>query len=307
MIYTAPFDMSVVAAGTVAFAQTAAPTETATITLATIASLDGNGTSSTIFSHYAAGSYGSYYYAEDPLHARRHKTIAVDSLPNALASAVNALWGAPTFTCTWSSTTGKYTFAGSQSFTITWSAAALAVGAQYIFGFVGNRTTATSHTGEYVAKYAIVPDLTATSVSGSATALNYEPQGIGNHPIADDGTGYGLTRVVSPLYRDWVQQFEVEARCMRLSNGLSGGNTVVSYTPTYGYWTFQELFEYCRGIWPFIVIDGFGESYNEIFSFRTDGMSWALEPAAPGDKTHFHVQFRTIVDAEIVPNNSPPG
>lgn len=300
MIYTAPFDVAVHLAGTITITQTAAPNSSAVITLSTLSDTDADGLASSVFTHYAAGASGSRYYSQDPLQALRHTGIAVGNLAMDLTAAINAVW-TPDITVTWSSTTGKYTFSAAEAFTIAWSAAATAVGAQYIFGFAGDRTTASSHTGEYVAKFAIVTDLTATSVTGSATAQNYEPQGIGNHPIADDGRGYGLTRVVSPLYRDWVQQFEVPARCMRLSNGLAGGYLLAAYTPVYGYWTFQELFEYCRGIWPFIVIDGFGKTYNEIFSLRTDGMSHELEPAALGDATHFHINFKTVVDGEVYP------
>jgi hypothetical protein len=300
MIYTAPFDMSVIGAGTMTILETGGGASSAAITLATAAGTDGDGNTSNRFWHYTTSGTGLRIYSESPTASLRHTSIVKDNLAYALQTAINTLW-TPDIAIVFSNTTGKYTFSSASSFSITFDAAAELAGMPYLFGFTGDKTTATSHTSDFVCKYAIIPTLTATSVTGEqAQAINYEPGGIGNHPIADDGTGYGIARTTSPLYRDWVQQYESKARCMRFANGLTSAYLPAQYTPSIGYWTFQEMFEYCRGIWPFIVSDGFGESYAEAFSFRTDGMSWSPDRASPGNDTAFHIPFRTVVDGMVV-------
>ena len=300
MLYTTYFDVSLIT-GTITILEIGGAASSAAVTLSSVAGSSISGASSTVFSHYKGSGNGFRIAAEDNLKQDRFTTYAYNTFAYELEAAIDALWG-PDITVTWSNTTGKYTFSSASSFTFTFGGGAIAAGMPYLFGFSGDQSTpGTSHTSAFVAKYAIVPDLTATSVTGGqADGMNYEPRGIGNHPIADDGTGYGLTRVVSPLYRDWVQQFEVHQRTERFANGLTSAVDFYAYTPTYGYWTFQELFEYCRGIWPIIVSSGFGESYDEVFSFRDDGMSWNPERAAPGDATHFHIPFRTVVEGMIV-------
>ena len=299
MIYTAPFDVSLYA-GTITVLQTSGGASSAAVTLSSVVGSSISGASSTIYFHYDVPSYGMRIGAEDRLAQNRFTTYAYTSLAHELEAAINGTW-TPDIAITWSSTTGKYTMSCATSFSITFDATAIAEGMPYLFGFTGSKTTATSHTSDFVVKHAIVPDLTASSVrGGQADALNYEPRGIGNHVIADDGTGYGLTRVVSPLYRDWVQEFETRARTERIANGLTAAYTPESYTPSIGYWTFQDMFEYCRGIWPFMVISGFGETYHEVFSFRDDGLSWNPERAAPGDATHFHIPFKTVVEGMVI-------
>lgn len=287
MIYLAPFDVTSLS-GTITFTQTASPFEAAVITVANLRSLDNQspGVNSSILWHRDDQAFG--VRSEDELQQLRHITYGANGMPTVLQLAVNTAWtGTPNITITYSHTTGRYTFTGNEAFSITFSSTTL----RRLFGFTGNSPSATTHAAPRVPTYAIEADLAAVSADGGlSAALNYEPASIGNHPVADDGTGFGISRTVAPLYRDWVQQFETKAAVMREAQNFG----------TDDFWTYQAMREYCRGEWPFMVIGGFGETYDEVFSFRDEGIAWQPERASLANGTHFHVPFKTICDGRVV-------
>jgi hypothetical protein len=175
-------------------------------------------------------------------------------------------------------TTGLVSVAYTTTFSLTWSSAT----GRALCGFSADQSGASSYTGTVVPTYVIKPTLDAVSLP----TPNFEPDNIAAHAVADDGSGFGTERYVSPIYRDWVQQFEVKAKTQRL------------FAASTHPWTLQHLFEHCRGRWPFLVISGFGSdsSSNEAFSLRTEGTSWKPDRASFMDDAQFHVPFKTVVE-----------
>ncbi len=207
------------------------------------------------------------------------------SVEAALRTAATAAgWAAKIPSVSWSSTTGAYTFTvATVTSSLTWSTTA----GRTLFGFAADSTTASSHTSAITPTFVVKPTL---SVGVSEPTPNYEPRGIGNRISSDTGAGFGTARYVSPLYRDWIQQYETKAKTIRLSVDESHP------------WSFQHLFEHCRGMYPFIVIDGgFGSvlSYPEVFTFREDGIPWVPERATPGNDAQFHIPFHCVVEGYL--------
>ncbi len=198
------------------------------------------------------------------------------------ASATSAGWAAKIPSCTWSKTTGFYTFAvATVTSAITWSA----VPGRSLFGFAGNSATASSHTSAIMPTFVISPTLPAVS----DPSLEYEPSGIGGHVTSDTGEGFGISRYVSPLYRDWLQQFETKAKTVRLSADESHP------------WTFQHQREHCRGAFPFVVYGGgFNDTdANLVFSFRDESIALHPERATPGNDAQFHIGFQCVAEGYL--------
>jgi hypothetical protein len=123
--------------------------------------------------------------------------------------------------------------------------------------------------------------------------MNYEPQSIANHLQTDAGEGFGISRSVSPVWRDWYQQFETKAKTYRVS--ADAGDTAGDHP-----WTLQHLFEHCRGEYPFLVVEGFNESSSiEVFALRTEGTPFVPQRAAPAWDAYFHVPFRCSVIGQV--------
>ncbi len=202
------------------------------------------------------------------------------------ASAISAGWAAKIPSCTWSKTTGFYTFAvATVTSAITWSA----VPGRSLFGFAGNSATASSHTSAIMPTFVINPTLPAVSVPEGGTHLEYEAEGISDSVSSDTGDTFSIARYVAPLHRDWLQQFETKAKTVRLSADESHP------------WTFQHLFEHCRGHFPFIVYGGgFNDTdSNLVFTLRGAGTSHRPVPAAPGWDGYFHLGFQCVVGGHL--------
>lgn len=199
------------------------------------------------------------------------------------AEAVTQGWAAKIPSCTWSSATGFYTFAvATVNSAVAWSASS----GRALFGFSGNSATAASHVGTIMPMYVISPTLGSVS----DPTLNYEPSAIGNRVAADNGAGFGLARRVSPLHRDWRQEYETKEKTMRLQAAAAHP------------WTFQHLFEHCRGRFPFLVYDGGfhdTETFPEAFTFRDDGIAFVPERATPGNDAQLHIPFRCVVEGTL--------
>ncbi len=207
------------------------------------------------------------------------------ALEDALQAAATAAgWAAKVPSVSLSTTTGFYTFTvATVNSAWAWSTA----NGRALFGFSGNSSSAASHVGTRTPLYAINPSLPSVS----DPSLNYEPDAIGNRVASDNGAGFGLARRVSPLYRDWRQEYETKEKTMRLQ--------AASTHP----FTFQHLFEHCRGVYPFAVYDGGfheTESTAEVFTFREEGIPFVPERATPGNDAQLHVPFRCVVEGNLV-------
>jgi hypothetical protein len=237
-------------------------------------------------------SSGEKYCVDQSRHAQtRFPRIAKSTWAKAVDTALKLEavaegWTTKVPACTFSLTTGLYTFSvATVNSAIAWST----TGGRELFGFAGNSSSAASHVGTLTPLFVISPTQAAISVV-SESALNYEPSGIGNRITTDSGSGHGLARRVSPLYRDWQQEYETKEKTMRLQAAAAHP------------WTFQDLFEHCRGMFPFVVYDGgfhTTEDAGEVFTFRTDGIPFAAEPATLANHAQLHLAFRCIVEGTL--------
>ncbi len=204
------------------------------------------------------------------------------------AAAVSAgSWSSTDIDVTHSVTTGAYTIdysdAADGNIGFTGSTAAT----RTLLGFSGAQTGAATYTSDVTPDYIVIPTLDAVSAVGSADAANYEAEPSASASSTDEGRQFGITRTTAPISRDWVQQFEVKAKTMRLN--------AASTHP----WTFQKLFEHCRTDKIFVVVTGFGEDRDEVFMFRTEGSRWDPERATPGNDSAFHIPFMCNVIGKV--------
>lgn len=260
-----------------------------------VTSTDQNGDSTTLFFHY--DRFTNYQVTSENADAAVTLVKWADegyakALQTAMrAAATTASYPSPSnITVACARTTALYTIAHSATFDLAFSVDA---GLRFL-GFNDIAETGqTSYTGDYAPDYTINPTLSGGSSPGVGDMLNYEPGNIASLGVGDSGRGYGIGRDAGPLYRNWTQQFETKEKTLRLSADTD------PTTATHP-WTFQNLFEHCRTKYPFIVVQGFGETYDEAFRLRSEGASWSPERAVPGDDAHFHMPFQTLVEGQMV-------
>ncbi len=179
---------------------------------------------------------------------------------------------------------------------ISYSAANVAVTfstaqARNLFGFTGNLTGATSYTATKTPLFCI--DSSHDDVMNESDF--YEPDGIANHIVTDDGRGFGVSRTEAPSFRDWSQDYEIFGKVHRV-HGLQPDQS--------GYpFTHQHLFEYCRGKWPFVLYGANREGGHlglpEVYSLRTEGTSFKSKRATPGNGTQFHVPYQCSLEGSV--------
>ncbi len=287
MLYCAAFDVtaSKYSFGTVTFATAGKTNAVVTISAVTSTALDG-GAVVPRFWHMADLS-AITITSEDTAAAARLGRYSSVSFGIALQTAARAAmtaqsWVTPSdFAISFSATTGLYSWQYGTTFSATWSTT---LGRQ-LCGFSATQSGTLFYQGTVVPYFAIVP----TQLAVSDPTPNYEPGGIANHQVTDTGQGAGVERYVSPLCRDWLQQFEIQAKTIR--------GTEASTHP----FTFQHLVEHCRGRYPIMVTSG-GFSSNtarEVFSLRTEGTSWHPQEASPNSHVHWHIPFRTMVEGRL--------
>lgn len=287
MIYAAAFDVTAHNAlsslGTITMGNGAQPNATVTYSTVTSLNVDASAQSSSFFisdqaevtcideSPYSLTRFG--HFSEQPWH---------EALQSAMTTAMTAQGWAGDANFSWSATTGLYTLSWSGgNTTLSFNTTT----GRELMGFTGNKTSAASHTSDQMPWFVIVPTLTAVS----DPTTNYEPAAIGNRISTDSGAGMGVARYNSPLHRNWRQEFETREKMLRMS--------AASTAP----WTFQHLYEHCRGRWPFVVYDGsfHDSSQPEVFSFRTDGIPFEPKPATPGNGSQYHIEMRCVVEGEL--------
>lgn len=177
-----------------------------------------------------------------------------------------------------SNTTLKYTLSFAATLTVTFSNAATA----RLFGFTSlSLTGATSYESTMTPYFIIRPSLPGVC----APSPVYEPDGIAVQGVSAAGSFFGLARTGTPLYCDWIQQYEPPEKTERLR----------ALTTSHPY-THQALAEDCRTGIPFVVIDGgFGDSRNRAFALRAEGSAWNPERASPGNGAQFHIPYKALV------------
>lgn len=286
--YTAPFDVSALSLGTITIATAGKPNVVVTLTSLT-ASNDDASANSSIFWHYIGSGSGAtgWCTASDGTgqarlthHARVPLHVDLEAALQAEATAQG--WSTPsglTVAFRRQDTPITYRFAYSvQNITITWSTAA----GRALFGFGADVSAGTQQAdGDRVPTYVCVPTLEYTSNDSP----DFEEEEVGNHVTPDDNSGgFGVSRYVARVQRTWDQQYETKERSQR-----------ASATSTYP-WTFQHLFEYCRGHRPFAIAEGpRGTTGADIQFFYLDRVAWRPERASPGNDAQFHIPFRCHV------------
>lgn len=281
MMYYAGFDVSTLSLGTLTLATAGKPN-----VVITLSSVTGQTTLGASTSKMFHGPADPVYTAQDGSGEQRLSDWAAsnfaDYLTNAMFIGATAQsWTSPAgLSCSINTSTGIITFSyASAVFSLTWSTTA----GRQLCGFAGDQSGAQSYVGTVVPTYCIA----ATLPAASNNTPNYEPAGIANRIYADDGQGFGMAREVSPVCRDWLQQFETKEK------------TFTANAASTHPWTYEALFKYCRGQWPFVVVGGFGESFDEAFFFRSEGAVWRPERASEGNDAQFHIPFRTWVEASV--------
>lgn len=288
MLYLPAFDVSKLALGTMTLATSGKPNVVIDLTALAYTAGDGSGNSPVLFHYDAAADFG--FVSQDKAAVPRRRDLALHAFDLVLETAiitgmVAQSWVTPILHTSYSFdiTTGHYTISYNiANLSVTWSTT---LGRQ-LCGFAANLSGAQAYTGTITPYFAIAPTLLATSDN----TPNYEPTGIASDCVADDGSGYGISREVAPTYRDWVQQYEIKAKSIRAA--------AVSTHP----YSFQALFEDCRTQYPIIVYNGFGDTIREAFTLRAEGAQWSAEQFRAGRAIDFafHIPFKTRVEGTVV-------
>jgi len=257
------------------------------VDLSTIGGTDFNGLSTQTVWHAPTGAY--VVVGNDPFGSSRVPYIATGTFGYLVQAAINAGltangWSASDYQVQFlennsGSPVAFYKFVYSSAHTYQFSSVA---GAQ-LFG--NNSTTVSASASIHflnVPRFVVMPTTQFICATRELTAFDYEPRGIGTLAIADDGSGYGIARTASPLYRDWMQQYNAPATAFRKLKT--------------GRYSLQELFEDCRTILPFFVAHGQFASYAEyeVFRLRDAGCSWVPESASLANHAQIHIPFRTL-------------
>jgi hypothetical protein len=190
-------------------------------------------------------------------------------------------WTSPSsISVTFSTTTLLYTIAysGAAMTAITFSNSQSRV----LLGFAANFSgSSNSQTGTLTPRFCISPTLSAVSVADEP--LNVDVPKLTAEATNAIGQRWGLFRSTQPFYRNWHQEHETKAKTIRQS--------AVAAHPS----TFQELFEACRTARPFVVVNGWGDSRNELFYLRPSSCAW--KPRRSGgdlDDAHFDIGFQCL-------------
>jgi hypothetical protein len=155
-----------------------------------------------------------------------------------------------------------------------------------LFGFAADFSGLSDAEGGTVpSNFIIEPVLTAVTTE-NVDGYIYEPKGISAAAPSPSGMQYGLARGRAPIFRDWTQQSEPRAKTLR-------GAATAAHPCTH-----QQLFESCRSVYPFIVIDGFGDGFDYAFRLRPEGAMWTTEACvrAGGDMDDalFDIHYRAF-------------
>lgn len=246
----------------------------------------------TIFNHIGIGlglTVGEDRARSTPMALTHSNTSLGDVTHNHLRdAATTAGWGgtATDITFAYDETAVTYTLSYSATFTITFGTIETA----HLFGFTTLTLSGSASYTSTVTPWGIIrPVLSAVS----SPTPNYEPETIANQAVSSSGAVTGLSRSTSPIYRDWVQQYESKENTFRLSAVADQ------------LFTHQELFECVRTSLPFVVVDGFGspDDYSrEVFYLRVEGSNFKTDRATDSNDAQFHIAYKTIVVGAITPS-----
>lgn len=138
-------------------------------------------------------------------------TSGYTTFASALKTAFDAA-SSETYTFTWSSTTRKYTIAGTSTFSLTFTGDA-GTRLKAALGFTGNKSGSTSYTSDVAAYYAV--PLARSQMSGYSRP--FEREGYVKRSTSVNGTDYSVNAITIPsdvrfrlLYQPLADTFEAD-------------------------------------------------------------------------------------------------
>jgi hypothetical protein len=156
-----------------------------------------------------------------------------------------------------------------------------------VLGFSGDQSTSDAYSSDVRPYYVILPAMPGRSECSD----EYEPEGITNESIADDGSAYQISRATSEILSDWIQMAESTTAPDTFTNN---GTYVFERDATSAVpWSYQHAWRHARtGYHPFLVVDS-GTSENAVHMLRADGSSFMPQRMASKDYPLWNIPFRT--------------
>lgn len=269
--------------GTVTFSHASLPDFSVDITAMSYVTLEGS-TSVTIFNHHELAFVVDEDGESDPNISRLLPATGFSNVVTGhMYTAANAAgWpdASPNLDCAFDGSLYTFHYYGDAFSAIRFSN----IHTMRLFGFADDFAgSAETVEGTRLPNFLINPELSAITMRETEGYI-YEPTGISTSAISAGGVQFGLTRSAVPRYRDFVQQAEPRAKVLR--------EHAVSTHP----FTHQLLFESCRSVIPFAVINGFDDGLRYLFKLRPQGCVWDLKACTRvgGEMDHaiFNVNYR---------------
>lgn len=198
----------------------------------------------------------------------------------ALQTALNAsgtLNG--TFAVTWSSVTYQYTIASTVAFTTADPTGTIA---GQILGLTGAVASTTSKTSDVRPYYVI----DAAMGCKSRASDDYEPPGVAEGDWTIGGSHYSVSVAAAVTFHDFTLTYESKAATFK--------RAATAAVP----WTYQHLWEHCRGSQPLMVTDDV-DTAGAVHYLRADGASWKPERAVADWDDAWHLTFNTILKGRV--------
>lgn len=184
----------------------------------------------------------------------------------------------------WDIATGAYTFTAtggaSEQVKVTFP---VDNGTKELLGFSGDSSTAASVSSDQAALYWYLP----TGVESEVTE-DYEPEDLIYVHRTQGGATHHITSAGVPVHHDFSLRMEAWADVFTWKADQDGGGSHVGHT-------LQEIFEHCRGKYPFLVTHDFGSAVHR---FRPEEAFFEPERVHPEENTYWSVPFRTYVTRE---------
>lgn len=193
------------------------------------------------------------------------------------------------YTVSWSRTTG-YTVAVNAGTKLTLDLTGTTAQTQMaqLLGMTGDRTGALTYSSQVRPYYFIVPTIQGLS----SVSDEYEPDGIVEESISDDGTAHAIARDTSEVYFDWVQMAEPDAPEAGFTFDDPWTAPFERQISSAAPWSYQHAFRHARaGKQPFLVTNGVDEEL--VHELRADGSSFRPQRGAGTDIAIWNIPFRT--------------
>lgn len=156
--------------------------------------------------------------------------------------------------------------------------------------WVGEVGSPVQHRSDVRPIYQIIPAIEGRS----KVSDEYEPDGIVDEAVADDGSAFQISKDTNEIWLDWVQESETNEE--HTGSFDAGTPTHRRFETTEVPWSYQEAWEHAKGGQPpFIVADQLDQENEEIavHTLRAEGLSFKPTRFAAQDTPLFSLAFRT--------------